>query len=203
LPPALFCVTMGAMMSLMATRVWLITGERQVGKSTVLGAVIPRLREAHVCVTGLLTERTGPHDLAVTELHTGDRYPLTEPFRDLPGSPTRQFTMSEDALARSRQALVTSFPTQLFVLDELGPLELNHRRGWVVALDLLARARYDLAVVVVRPELLGAAITALPDVCFCVLQVTLDNRAALPERLVEAWLARLAEPALSQPGAWR
>jgi nucleoside-triphosphatase THEP1 len=192
---------MGTMMALTMTRIWLITGTRQVGKSTVLCDVVSRLRRAQVAVAGLLTERTGAHDLTVTELHTGAHYSLTDPFCDVPGSPTRQFTMNDAALARSSRALEASFPTQLFVLDELGPLELEHRRGWVEALDLLAREVYDLALVVVRPELLGAAVIALPGTSFSVLRVTPDNRGGLPERLAEVILARLARSSIAQPGS--
>jgi nucleoside-triphosphatase THEP1 len=193
LPPALFCVTMGLMMTWMATRIVLITGERQVGKSTALRGAVARLQRAYVRISGLLTERTGPHDLEVTELHTDARYPLTDPFHDVPGSPTRQFAMNEAALARAGRALEASFPTQVLVLDELGPLELIHRQGWVGALELLCHEAYDLALVVVRPELLGAAVMALPGMTFAVLRVTPDNRGALPERLAEAITAHLTQ----------
>ena len=102
----------------------LLTGERQIGKTTALSEAVRLLRGAGVAVTGLLTQRTGPHDLAVTELHTGASYPLTDPYREDHDSPTRNFTMNETALARSSGALLTCFPTQVFVLDEIGPLEL-------------------------------------------------------------------------------
>jgi nucleoside-triphosphatase THEP1 len=187
-------------MTLLANRTLLLTGGRQVGKSTALHAAVARLRCEHVEVSGLLTERTGAHDLQVTELHTGSHYPLTDPFRDVAGSPTRQFTMNEDALRRSAQALEASFPTQVFVLDELGPLELVHHQGWVVAFELLSHGAYELAIIVVRPELLGTAIIALPGTSFTVLHVTSDNRDALPERLAGAILQHLAMQAAVQPG---
>ena len=188
------------MTTLMATRILLITGARQVGKSTALCGAVARLQRAPVRISGLLTERTGPHDLEVTELHTGARYALTEPFRDVPGSATRQFTMNAAALARSSRALMTGFPTQVFVLDELGPLELERRQGWVGVFDLLVHEAYDLALVVVRPELLGAAVMTLPGTSFSVLHVTLDNRETLPERFAEAILTCLDSRSAAQLG---
>ncbi|MGC9469337.1 MAG: nucleoside-triphosphatase [Anaerolineae bacterium] len=163
----------------------LITGQRQVGKSTALQQALLRSQEAGLQVSGLLTQRVGPHDLMVTELHTGATYPLTDPFEDRPGSPTRQFAMNAQAFARSRRALEASFPTQLFVLDEVGPLELRHHQGWWSVFGLLRCREYDQAVIVVRPELLGEAIAELPGICFSVVRVSMANRDTLPAVLFE------------------
>ncbi len=169
----------------MMPQILIMTGARQVGKSTVLDKAISTLRVADVQITGLLTRRTGPHDLAVTELHTGATYTLTDAFKLAASSPTRNFVMSETALTRSRRSLESAFPTQVFVLDELGPLELRARRGWVVAFELLKRKHYGVAIVVVRPELLGEAIGELPGPYFTVINVTRAGRDRLPSRLAD------------------
>lgn len=170
-----------------SSAILLVTGERQVGKSTLLARAVTRLREVGLQVSGLLTRRTGPHDLTVTELHTGEVYALTDPFVDIPGSPTRNFTMNEAAFARSREALAGSFPTQVFVLDEIGPLELRRRRGWIDALELLRREQYALAIVVVRSELLPEAVDALEATWATLLRITPDNREAVLPALVR-WI---------------
>lgn len=177
---------------MLTSRVILLTGERQTGKTTVLSEVVERLRSAGAKVSGLLTRRTGPHDLVVTELRTGASYPLTAPFQDSADSATRNFTMDEVAFARSSNALVTAFPTQVFVLDEIGPLELRHRRGWVQVLDLLRRETYVLAIVVVRPELLGEAVAELPGAKFVVVRVDMDSRQGLGVSLFDTAMAMLA-----------
>jgi nucleoside-triphosphatase THEP1 len=51
----------------------------------------------------------------------------------------------------------SSVPCDLLIIDELGPLEFNLSLGWVNALGAVRGARYLLAVVVVRPELLEHA----------------------------------------------
>jgi nucleoside-triphosphatase THEP1 len=168
----------------------LITGDRQVGKSTALEAAVAALRHAGLKISGLFTRRVGPHDLEVVEIQTGDAYPLTDPFRPDSSSPLHYFIMNDAAMARSRRALRESFPTDIFVLDELGPLELKHRRGWVEALDLLARETYDLAMVVVRPELLVDVLVALPVTHCVVVRVTEANRDTLPD-----FLCRIAQAA--------
>jgi nucleoside-triphosphatase THEP1 len=177
------------MLDVLDCRVVLITGERQVGKSTALYKAVTGLRDASLRVSGLLTSRTGPHDLQVTELHTGAGYALTDPFTDTHTAPTRNFAMNAEAMRRSSEAMTTGFPTDVFILDELGPLELVHHQGWVDVFRLLHQKTYQLAYLVVRPDLLGAAIKELPGISFVVIRVTDANRAAIPARLVRLALS--------------
>lgn len=184
-------------------KIVLLTGGRQIGKTTALSEAVRRLQDAGVRVSGVLTQRAGPHDLAAIELHTGARYPLTDPYRDIPGAPTPNFVMNEAAFARSTAALATSFPTQVFVLDEIGPLELRHHHGWVSVLDLLRRESYALAFIVVRPELVGDAILALPDAEYTVIRVDLDSRQGLGAHLFDVAMARLPGTSPVAPGGGR
>jgi nucleoside-triphosphatase THEP1 len=192
LPPVLFRVTIAGMQDV---PIILLTGERQIGKTTALSSAVELLRGAGVTVTGLLTRRAGPHDLVVAELHTGSSYPLTDPYHEASSSQTANFVMNEAAFARSSSALMTSFPTQVFVLDEIGPLELRHRRGWVGGLDLLKREAYTLAIIVVRPELLGQAISELPGMRFTVMRVDRENRQGLDVALFDTVMAALSRAA--------
>ncbi|MCJ7549057.1 MAG: nucleoside-triphosphatase [Anaerolineae bacterium] len=161
-------------------RIMLVTGERQVGKTTALKRALTTIRQAGVSVSGLLTQRTGPHDLEVWELVTESVYRLTDPFDASSASPLVHFNMNAAAMARSARALAGSFPTQVFVLDEMGPLELRHRQGWVDVLTLLAREAYVFAVVVVRPSLVGQAVVELPVTMYSVVHVTPHNREGVP-----------------------
>ena len=170
-------------------RIVLITGERQVGKSTALTQSVARLRNAGLQLSGLLTRRSGPHDLEVTELHTGAIYALTAPYTPGHTSPTRHFAMNAEAMLRSSRAMAAGFPTEIFILDELGPLELVHQQGWVGAFELLHQETYRLAYIVVRPELLGALVSRLPGTEFGVLRVTAANRDAIPDRLASLALS--------------
>ncbi len=167
----------------------LITGERQTGKSTLCQSVTRRLQETGMQLSGLLTSRTGPHDLEVTEIHTGDRYTLTLPFNDRSGILLAHFNMNPLALARGVGALRSSFPTPVFVLDEIGPLELKLGRGWVEALDLLQQPRYRVALVVIRPELLLNVIKRLSAAWYTIVYVTPENRDRLPDELYEQVLS--------------
>lgn len=56
-----------------------------------------------------------------------------------------------------QSVLEISLPCDLLIVDELGPLELTHQMGWRAALEILPRAGYRLALVVIRPELHATA----------------------------------------------
>jgi nucleoside-triphosphatase THEP1 len=178
----------------------LITGERQVGKTTALKQALTTIRQAGLSVSGLVTQRTGLHDLEVRELHTESVYKLTDPLDASSATPLCRFKMNAAAMARSAHALVGSFPTQVFVLDEMGPLELKHRQGWVGALTLLARESYVFAVVVVRPSLVGQAVAELPDTMYSVVRVTSDNREGVPTLIADEVIAACARAAGGERG---
>jgi nucleoside-triphosphatase THEP1 len=161
----------------------LLTGERQIGKSTLCRKLVDRLYDDGYQVSGLLTRRTGSHDLEVTEIHTAKTYPLTLPFVPQVERPLGHFLFSPEAVARSNKALDTSFPTRVFILDELGPLELKHHKGWVKVINMLAEQVYNTAIIVVRPELLGEAIDAFPATVYTVVCVREDNRDSLVDSL--------------------
>lgn len=183
-------------------RIMLLVGERQVGKSMVCQELTRLLRESELAVSGLLTRRTGPHALEVTEIHTSASYSLTLPFDDTGGVALTHFRMDLQAMARSAAALEGAFPTQVFILDELGPLELELKQGWSHALQLLQRKRYALALIVVRSELLVEAIWQLPASVYTVIHVTPQNRDGLSAslyRIASEWCA--APDAAPMPGS--
>lgn len=167
----------------------LVTGERQIGKSTVCRKLVQRLQKAEYQLSGLLTQRTGTHDLEVTELHTAQTYPLTLPFDPQVDRPLGNFLFSPDAVRRSNAAFDTCFPTQIFFLDELGPLELKHHKGWIRVIPMLRKQVVGLAFVVIRPTLLMEAMDALSAPLYKVVRVRQDNRNALPDILYHMVLA--------------
>ena len=164
-------------------RIVLLTGNRQIGKSTACVTLVNLLRETDVKVTGLITLRTGPDDLAVQELDSGKTYPLTLPHNGTDGLLVGHFRFSRDALARSNRTLDTCFPTQVFILDEIGPMELLYGQGWARVLTLLRHRNYRIAFVVVRPELLVPAMRQLPLTYYTVIHLTADIRDSLPASL--------------------
>jgi hypothetical protein len=54
-------------------------------------------------------------------------------------------------------------PCGLLVVDELGPLEFERAQGWLSGLTALDSGEYELGLVVIRPELMGAALARWPE----------------------------------------
>ena len=96
-----------------------------------------------------------------------------------------RFRFDPVTLAWGGDALAQALPCHLFVVDELGPLELQRGEGWIRALDVLHAADFTLALVVVRPELVEPAQSALPPSATTVIPVTTRNRDELPQALWE------------------
>ncbi len=164
----------------------IVSGERFTGKSTLCRRLVAEAEARGLTVGGLLTETVDAHTLRVTELHSGARYPITRPWQG-GGGPLRHFVMDESALRRSAEALRHALPAALFVVDELGPTELQFGQGWIEAVTLLREGDYRLAFVVVRPALLHEALSRFGHPLATVAWVTVANR----ERLFDLLKARL------------
>ncbi|MGC9393987.1 MAG: nucleoside-triphosphatase [Anaerolineae bacterium] len=164
-------------------RIILLTGNRQIGKSTACVWLVDRLRETDLKVTGLITLRTGSDDLAVQEINSGDTYPLTLPLNSDTGFLMGHFRFSTDALARTNRTLDACFPTQVFILDEIGPMELVYGQGWTRAITLLRHRKYRIAFIVVRPELLVPAMRQLPLTYYTVINLNAEIRDSVPASL--------------------
>jgi nucleoside-triphosphatase THEP1 len=88
-------------------------------------------------------------------------------------------------LSWGHDVLTHSVPCDLLIVDELGPLEIERDRGWVVAFDVLRSGSFAMAVVVVRPELVSQAQLRLPGLDRLILVTTQENRDRLPAVLME------------------
>lgn len=81
-------------------------------------------------------------------------------FYDLP---LGHWLFSSASLAWGNACLASSLPADLFIVDELGPLELVRGEGWTNAFPALRSRKYRLALVVIRPSLLEKAQALFPD----------------------------------------
>ncbi len=177
-----------------ARSIFLLTGERKAGKSTLCHKLAGTLQRQGVDVAGLLTTQPTSHVLDVREIRGSSHYRLTYPFESEKGIALTHFRINPEAMRRSTRALAASFPTQVFILDELGPLELVRGEGWIDVLKMLGVEAYRVACLVVRPTLLSEAVQQLPGGIFTVAHVTPTHRDALLSRLVERILVQIQHP---------
>jgi len=68
-----------------------------------------------------------------------------------PGDP--RWRLVDDTLAWGDAVLRAACPTDVLIVDEAGPVELLHQRGWLAGMRQALYGPYALAAVVVRPWL--------------------------------------------------
>jgi len=146
----------------------LLTGGRGAGKTSLLQKLVEAAKQARWTVCGLLSparlengRRTG---IYVIDVHSETRRLLASRIvGELNGPQIGHWTFDSEAFAWGNTLLKDAPPSNLFVLDELGPLEFDRQEGWTAGLDLLAKpAASRLAIVVVRPEYVGAFLQRYP-----------------------------------------
>jgi len=174
----------------------LLTGERQVGKTTVCRQVAELARglgygPAGVLAPALLDEDGLPvayHALMVAD---GEQRLLAQANGDLGGPRTSRYSFDADVfswvIGRLRGAI--SRGCDLLIVDEIGPLELEQGRGLAPILPDLSAGTLPPLLLVVRPELTAQLQGRLPDIPFCTFTATRENRQALPGTIIKELLA--------------
>jgi nucleoside-triphosphatase THEP1 len=174
----------------------LLTGERQVGKTTVCRKVAELVRglrygPAGVLAPALLDKDGLPvayHALMVSD---GEQRLLARTNGNLGGPRTGRYSFDANVFSwvveRLRGAI--SQDCNLLIVDEIGPLELEQGRGLAPLLSDLSAGRHPRLLLVVRPELTAQLHEQLPAIPFRTFTVTQDNRQTLADAIVEELLA--------------
>jgi len=114
--------------------------------------------------------------------------------QDLDGPRVGPYSFDPAALARALRVLerAISAGCDLFMMDEIGPLELEQGKGFAPILDLLPVEGPTHTLIVVRLALLDPLLLRLRDAVrrpcrteFTVFSVTEENRDELPLQIVE------------------
>ena len=162
----------------------ILTGERAVGKTTVCRETVALAQQRGLACRGILTlDHQGARD--VVDVSSGHQRRLTKALADGQSVLQGRFCFDPRTLSWGAGVLSRELSCDLLVIDEVGPLEVVHREGWVIAFDCLEAGEYELAILVVRPELLAQVRDRLGSLSTDVFTVTQDNRDRLPLDLVE------------------
>ena len=163
----------------------MLSGERGSGKTTVCQKAISLAQNEGLTCGGLLTLFRGDRVLDVVDVESGDIRRLTVEAGTIGAVQQGEFFFNPQTLSWGNAVLVAAEPCDLLVIDELGPLEIERGEGWSKAFDVLRRANYALAVVVVRPQLVTKAQLKLPPCATTVLTTTPENRLEQPQAILE------------------
>jgi nucleoside-triphosphatase THEP1 len=172
---------------------WIITGEIGAGKTVLCTSLIKAFEDLGWQISGLRSpaifengEKTG---IAVENLATGEiRKLAVSDYKpeDLEGEPLH-WTFDVQVLAWGNQVFLDSIPTELLVVDEIGPLELIRGEGWINAIKALDSKQYNLALLTMRPKLLEKALSLWP--WGEVIKVeSVDQVKEILERLMEKFI---------------
>lgn len=149
----------------MQKQIVVLTGDMGIGKTTTCLQLAERARAARFDCAGVISlgrfADGGKVGIDLLNLRTQERLCLAE-ADDAPASlRTGRYRFDETAMRQGGVWLAAACPCDLLIIDELGPLELVRGEGWTNALDILRSGAYRLAVVVVRPSLVGVFTAAM------------------------------------------
>ena len=172
----------------------LLSGRQRAGKTTLLLAVRHAAQAAGLTVGGMLSiarfEGSEKVGIDVMDAGSGEQHPLAVYTPEPRGLiHVGRYTFDAAGLALGLAYARAGQAADLFIVDEMGPLELSRGEGWAPVLPLICARRFGAALVVVRPDLLGAARAALDlPADSPVIELTPDNLASWTDRLA-AWIA--------------
>jgi len=151
---------------------FIITGDRAAGKTTFCRNLSLEAVGISMTVTGILTETERDVALTAVDLLSGEKRTLAQ-VRDMstketPGGDdsvleTGRWIFNPETMVWGNRILLISPPSDLFILDEAGILEFQKEQGWTEGIARMDRHPDRCSLVVVRPELVGAALRRWPD----------------------------------------
>jgi nucleoside-triphosphatase THEP1 len=140
--------------------IFVICGAVHEGKTSIAKKVVAGLRENGLIVRGFFSESStndsGQKTYFTEDIISGDREILCSENFSLGSIKTGRFYFFENGLTFGRQILehTLSEPTNLIVIDEIGPLEINDK-GWARSVEQLLKQSNTPHLWIVREKLVN------------------------------------------------
>jgi nucleoside-triphosphatase THEP1 len=158
------------------TKINVLTGTFGIGKSRLAEQVTRKWKEMGYTVSGLLSparfsqgKKTG---IFVQNAENEEIHLLASAIPgEIHGLDFGMWTFDDEVLAWGLNKLKQIKSTDLFVIDELGPLEFEQKKGWSDAFTILQNQAYLMALVVIRPK----CISSFKDQGFSFNTIVLDK----------------------------
>jgi nucleoside-triphosphatase THEP1 len=139
-------------------RVIVLTGDPGSGKSTHCRQVVLEAREAGLVARGIVgfdEADAGGVKRWQEDVGSGRQLLLgrATSAEEISAGASR-WELEDAALEECSRILTSACPADLLVIDEVGPLELLHGRGMLAGVRHALTGHYEVALVVVRPDLI-------------------------------------------------
>lgn len=174
----------------------ILTGERQVGKSTLCRKIARAVEKGGFSVGGVWTETIAHGDertLMVHNLAGGDAVLLATTVGAGPGPRQGPYHFSREGIFLGIRAIGSGLSADLLVIDEIGPLEMR-QQGFFPILHTVGRAAHTLLVI--RRSLIDEALVRLRlGHDFEVIPVLPAHRDELADRLAQRFVEAVADGA--------
>ena len=166
-----------------------LSGEIGSGKTSLLLNLIDDLKHEELHIEGLISppvftngEKTS---IDLVDLHQGQVKRLAElNTRAIDDElSTMRWQFNAEVVDWGNQVIEKALPCQVFIIDELGPLEFERGGGFVSAIPMINTHDFDVAVIVVRNLLSNIAAMHWPDAE--VVYLAVENRANVLSELKE------------------
>lgn len=133
-------------------------GVQKSGKTRLLLKVAPHLLQQGYHVRGVLSpafflngEKKG---INIRNVSTGEERVLAiRRSVENPQDATPGYEFNESNLLWGNEILRNAVPTDVLIVDELGPLEIKFQKGWQSGVKAVESGEYDLCIVVLREKL--------------------------------------------------
>jgi nucleoside-triphosphatase THEP1 len=156
-------------------RIFVLSGESGAGKTNLCIRTVALLQQAGAQVAGVVSpacveggRKTG---IFVRDIRSGEQRRLAE-RRGRNGSTELGWRFDPAALEWGSEMLNAATPCHVLVVDELGPLEFKHNKGWPIAWEILNSRNFTVALIVIRPSLIQALKERLQDHNLEIIPVT-------------------------------
>jgi nucleoside-triphosphatase THEP1 len=166
---------------------YVLTGERDSGKTLVCTELAAEGRARGLDVAGILTARSGRGLHAprqVIDLRSGASRLFGAPSQTGADPLTPGWEVDADVFVWATQVLSAAAPCDLLIVDEVGPLELLGGRGWELALDVLRKGDFGASLVVCRPSLLDKLEAGLGSLPARLFEAEPEQTDSLPDLIL-------------------
>jgi len=165
----------------------IISGDRQQGKTTFAGELVKRLKNRQVLMAGFLAN--GVHEngqrigFDLQDIISEASVPLCRLDRGVVQQNVQRFRFFDDAIGKGREILRAK-DARLFVIDEVGPLELQHG-GWAPSIENICRQQRSLQVWTVRKPLVDRIAATWPVGEVYIADIGQDTPAQVEDLVID------------------